>query len=138
MRMLAGKPTYDPVLNRTKIEVFGEPQKDLVFEVYERGSIKQGSSYLSEQGSHGCCATHYISGFYGDTETVKEVLNKTVNDQYDYSVVLTDEQDKVYGKILKELGFEKIRRWHNRTHGPSILNLYLRGFQDDKPLPLEK
>lgn len=137
MRMLAGKPTYDPVLNRTKIEVFGEPKKDWVFEVYERGSIEQGSSYLSEQGNHECCATHYISGFYGDTETVQKVLNKTVNGQYDYSVVLTDEQDKVYGKILKKLGFEKIRRWHNRTHGPSILNLYLRGFKDKNPLPLE-
>jgi hypothetical protein len=138
MRMIAVKPTYDPALRRTKIEVFGEPHKDWVFEVYERGSVGVGASDLSERSSHGCCATHYISGFYGDMETVREVLNKTVNDQYDYSIVLTDEQDRLYGKVLKELKFEKIRRWHNRTHGPSILNLYLRGFQDDEPLPLEK
>lgn len=138
MLTVAVKPTYDPILKRTKIEVFGEPQKDSVFEVYERGFVGSGSSYLSEQSGHGCCATHYIAGFYGDAKTVQDILNKTVNDQYDYSVVLTDEQDKLYGKILKELGFKKIRRWHNRIHGPSILNLYLRGFQDDKPLPLEK
>lgn len=138
MRIIAEKPTYDPALRRTKIEVFGEPQKDSVFEVYERGSIGVGSAYLSELSSHGCCAIHSISGFYGDIETVQKVLNKTVNNQYDYSIVLTDEQDRLYGKILKELKFEKIRRWHNRIHGPHILNLYLRGFQDDEPLPLEK
>ncbi len=138
MRIIAEKPIYDPVLKRTKIEIFGEPQEDSVFEVYERGSVGVGVFYLAELGSHGCCATRYISGFYGDIKTVRESLNKIVNDEHDYSIVLTDEQDRLYGKILKELKFEKIRRWHNRTHGPSILNLYLRGFQDDEPLPLEK
>lgn len=123
-------------LELTNISLFGHTNTDVEVKVFAQQRKKNTTDVLELFPTHNCCATWSLSGFYDHPSEINTWLEHKLNSYSDYSAVLTDTQDKKYGHILEKYGFTKIRRWHNRAHGPSILNLYIRGFEDEKPLPL--
>lgn len=123
---------------QTDITVGGRIPKGLKPVVYLEPSDENAQNILP--GMHGvwnCCCTIQIVGFYASVYHIDVHFTETLKDHIDYSIVIPDQAAKKYKAVLEKHGFVKIRRWHNRLHGPSILNLYIRGFVDEKPLPLE-
>lgn len=92
------------------------------------------TDYPFIRGSHNCCATLELAGFYGGPKEIDLVLAEKLNERHDYTAILTNAQFPHYEPVLRKHGFRLAANWTNRVHADTTKNLFLfiRGFSDDK------